>query len=609
MLKKSGFQLKIFLFYSITVLTIIIMLTSSFYYYVYKNIESNSKSYFLQIVEKVSSNIDNLVFNLDVVSTQLIASNDLQEIFGKVERSWSKSSNYFDENPADRKTVQSIFLSISSPKDRVRKISIYNSPTNFISIGNTTDFSKSEIKMNYKKWSGYFNKYSINFKILPSTSDTFSLIRPFTATYSSYNTLGIIVLQQQYSKIEDICNLEDAKNGLKLYIIDDEYNIIYPQQMNSPIESRAYIDSVKNAEPGTIYSVKNPLSNQSEFVSYANIEHYPSWHVVLTQPKALFEKPAYTVLKLILLLCLLFMLITIVIIFISTRSLMRPIRELRESLESVTFENTNISISPTHNEIENLKDAFNEMFKELKESASKTIQSQANELQAHFLALQAQINPHFLYNSIMSISAAGQEAGNEKVQIMCSQLGEMYRYIGSMDNSSITIQDELKYAELYLKFIKWRYEDRLDYSLEIEDRMFDIVVPKLIIQPIIENCFSHGFVKVRPPYEISIKGYCLENAWFIDIIDNGQGFTDAAITEIRSQMKRIDHKILSGKITNELKVGGLALINIYTRLKLLYNDKAVFKIENLYEGGSKITIGGACLSDNHTPFRAGEVIE
>jgi len=128
-------------------------------------------------------------------------------------------------------------------------------------------------------------------------------------------------------------------------------------------------------------------------------------------------------------------------------------------VKSITLEDPNIRLSTSHDEIELLKDAFNDMLARLKLSANELIQAKAGEGRAHFLALQAQINPHFLYNSIMSISAAGQEAGSEKVQIMCAQLGDLLRYVASMNGDRTTIKDELGHVETYLKFVKWRYED------------------------------------------------------------------------------------------------------------------------------------------------------
>jgi len=606
MFRKINLQKKIFLFYSVSVAAIFILLSTFFYSYIFNYKKNDSQSYFIQVVSKVSTNIDNLILDLDTVSTQLIASKDLQTIFQEGSNSTLEGKNYFDLSLADQRAAQSIFLSINSPKDRARIITVANSPTNYVSIGDDNHIHISG--ENYEKWINYFNQSKDFFKVLPPRNDgisnavfsptTFSLIRPLIATYSSCKNIGLIELQQDYSKIENICRLDDDKSGLKLFIIDDEGNIIYPFQRNSNDETEMYFKCIKGAEPGKIFSIINQLSGHKEFICYSNISNY-SWHVILVQPESLFMMPVYQAEGLLLLLCFLFIAVTTVIIFIVSTSLTRPIRDLRESIKSISFENPSISIHTQHDEIMILKDTFNEMLCQLKNSANKIIQSRSSELHAHFLALQAQINPHFLYNSLMSISAAGQEAGSQKVQIMCSQLGDIFRYIASTDDSSITIHDEINHAKTYLKFIKWRYEERLEFSIDIQPNMYDIRVPKLILQPIIENCFSHGFLKIKPPIIINITGSITEDTWIIEVEDNGMGFSEDALNLLTQQIEKIDRNISNGVYKNDFKVGGMALLNIYTRLKLLYSEKTIFHIINLASRGSKVTIGGTVIKSTN----------
>jgi sensor histidine kinase YesM len=120
-------------------------------------------------------------------------------------------------------------------------------------------------------------------------------------------------------------------------------------------------------------------------------------------------------------------------------------------------------------------------------------------------------------------------------------------------------------------------------------------VGKLLLQPIIENCFSHGFDKVRPPYNVRVIGALHDDGWTVDISDNGKGFSGSARENLIRQFARIDENIMAGKLFNEKEVGGMALINIYTRLKLLYKGHALFCIDDIPGGGTKVTVGGAVL--------------
>ena len=604
MFERSNFHTKVFLLYSILAMAIIVLLSAAFYAYIYNTVRSDSRNFFVQVVHNTSLNIDRLITGLDAMSTQLIANRELQEISERIAEEPEDAVNYFEVNLDDKRDLQGIFLSINSPIDKVRKISIVYSPEDVVSVGgNIIEYSDGLPDSIWDEWRTAFRDSRVFYRILPPSSNeddtltspvTFSLIRPLKAVYTNYRTLGFIELQQDYSRIEKICNFSEVGDGYRLYIIDAEENIVYPYKEGSVDDARMYLKAISQVEPGEIFPFENTEEGREEMICYSNIESY-HWHVILVQPKKVFMEPVLEIFRLVLLLGLVFIAISLSVVFVSTRALTKPIRELRESVKSASIENPRIGTSTNHNEVELLKDAFNEMILQLQESANKVVQSRSSELHAHFLALQAQINPHFLYNSIMSISAAGQEAGSRKVQTMCSQLGEHLRYIASTDEPDgqpVTLNEEILHARVYLDFIKWRYEDRLGFKLDIPEDMSTLHVPKLVLQPVIENCISHGFVDVRPPIRISIKGSADHESWRIEVRDNGNGFSNSALDELKNQIASIDSSIAAGRFINDFRFGGMALINIYSRLRLLYGTKAIFSAGNAREGGARVIIGG-----------------
>ncbi|MDC7235117.1 MAG: histidine kinase [Spirochaetales bacterium] len=612
MLNKLHFHTRVFIFYSLLASVIIITLSSAFYLYIFSYVKQDSRQYFIQTVDTVAMNIDRLTEGLDAMSTQLIASEELQSLSRNIKNSIKSNPGYLNTNLEEKRGLQAIFLSINSPVDKVRKISLFFTSRDFVSIGgHIVEYKDGLPEPVYSRWNSFFETQELYFKILPPTEAgedgmfssplTFSLIRPVLDTYSNFKTLGILELQQDYSKIEQICSIYDEKNEYELYIIDGT-DVIYPLNVDENKKLSLYSNYIENHSPREIFAYDNEMTRRKEIICYSTLEH-SSWNVILVQPRSAFMKPIHNILKLVLLLCSLFMILTIIVIFVITRSLTRPIKELRESVKRVSFENPSIDVLSHHDEIEELKDTFNEMILQLQESAHKIIHSRSSELNAHFLALQAQINPHFLYNSIMSISAAGQEDGSRKVQTMCSQLGDLFRYIASTDeyrDIPVTVQDEIIHAENYLDFMKWRYEDRLEFSIDFPESMLMIPVPKLILQPVLENSISHGFKRVRPPIRLSVKGRLNNKRWSIVIADNGGGFDNESLDNLKKQMQMIDKSILDGEFKNDFKIGGMALVNIYSRLKLQYEDNALLHIENPAEGGAQIIIGGA-VQLNHNP--------
>jgi two-component system, sensor histidine kinase YesM len=604
--RNLHFRRKVFVFYSFLVSGILILLCSFFFIFIFNILRGKAEEYFKQVLEKVSSNLDNVVLTLDVVSTQLVASSDLQDAFTKAGEWQNAPENYFDKKLPERKKAMDILIAINSAKDRVKRLSIFNRSGTFVSLGSELeDTERVRQNITQDRWYTGTDTRGTFYKLLPPHLDdwvkggdattVFSLVRPFVATYSSYATLGTIEVQQSYSMLADICRLDDPRGSLKLLVVDKDLNVIYPYGSMTSAQARVYSESAKRASPGQIYPFHNTLSGVSEYACFMKTMSSP-WTVILSQARRDFLGPAYSILIFLFLICVVVILASLLAIFLVTRSLMIPLQELRESVKSITLEDPPINLSSSHNEIELLKDAFNDMLRRLKDSTHQIIQAKASEGHAHFLALQAEINPHFLYNSIMSISAAGQEAGSRKVQIMCAQLSDIFRYIASSNGAKTTMKDELHHAETYLKFIKWRYEELLDFSIDIPDALQGVRVGKLFLQPIIENCFSHGFDKVRPPYRVRVIGSLHGDRWRVEISDNGRGFSESVRENLTRQFAQIDENIRAGKLFNEREVGGMALINISTRLKLLYKEKAEFRIDTLPEGGARVTVGGGLLS-------------
>lgn len=605
MRRKQNFQRRIFSFYSILLSGILTILCTLFFIYIFGILRSSSETYFKQVVGKVTTNLDNMVLTLDVVSTQLIASSDLQNAFIEAGLDRREGGNYFDDHLQEKRKALDILVAINSAKDRVKRLSLFDKTGTFVSLGNEGgDSDRIRRGVSLDLWYSGIDGKSSFYKLLPPHRDDWasdgqaslvvSLVRPFIATYASFETLGAIEIQQSYSRLAEICRIDGVAPNLRLFVIDGGKKVVYPYGGIEAAEAAAFLDGARKENPGSIYSFKNEAAGRVEYASFATAKN-SDWTVIIAQPRSDFMRPAYGILRYLVLIWLAFVLLALLAVFLVTRALTTPIRELRETVKSITLEDPNIRLSTSHDEIELLKDAFNDMLARLKLSANELIQAKAGEGRAHFLALQAQINPHFLYNSIMSISAAGQEAGSEKVQIMCAQLGDLLRYVASMNGDRTTIKDELGHVETYLKFVKWRYEDLLDFSIDVPSEMQSFAIPKLLFQPIIENCFSHGFKRVRPPYAVSIKGSYDGDAWTVDIRDNGQGFNKDALELLDRQFARIEENINAGRMFDETEIGGMALNNIYNRLKLLYKESAFFRIENPAGGGSRVSIGGPVL--------------
>ena len=269
-----------------------------------------------------------------------------------------------------------------------------------------------------------------------------------------------------------------------------------------------------------------------------------------------------------------------------------PIRNLEKTVCSLDLNNLNDLKLPEYRnsirEVSSLYHSFSEMTGKLKNSLQTTIEAQTQAVNARMLALQAQMNPHFLYNTLSSISILAEEGEDEKVIKICDDLSLLLRYISSGTGNMASIEDEIRHTESYMNLIKVKYEERIVFKLEIPDEMKKIKTPKLMLQPLVENSVKYG-LNVTPPWIIEIYGECRKECWRIQVKDNGTGFTEEYLKNFREEIKGISDK---NRPIPELEVNGMGILNLYLRLWLLYGEQMIFEIGNHPEGGAQITIGG-----------------
>ncbi len=210
-------------------------------------------------------------------------------------------------------------------------------------------------------------------------------------------------------------------------------------------------------------------------------------------------------------------------------------------------------------------------------------------MQAEFDALQAQMNPHFLYNVLNVISHRGVLNRDETICEICERLASMLRYSAGISQRLVPIREELDYLNHYLFLLKTRYRDKLVYSLDIADETKDQMIPKIVLQQLVENSITHGFSETSGVMQINVHGFTEGNSWLMEISDNGCGFSEDDINSLNRKMEKIADALNRGQFA--LNVGGMGLLNIYARFVILFGSDVVFRIVNMDSGGAKVIIG------------------
>ncbi|MBD2843642.1 histidine kinase [Paenibacillus sp. IB182496] len=287
-------------------------------------------------------------------------------------------------------------------------------------------------------------------------------------------------------------------------------------------------------------------------------------------------------------------------IYVSAKNLLLPIRKLRNQLLRITYSNMNVKVdSRSHNnELLLLDAAFRELLERLQQSIEREKQAVREEASARSSALQAQIAPHFIHNVLYLISVAAQEGKNTVVSAMCKHLSESLRYIVSSPYQHVSLAQELEHTRHYLSLVQQNYEDDLIWSIEASEAIAHIQLPRLVIQPLVENCIEHAFGHTDPPWRIRVQVKAYTGLWAVEISDNGSGFEPSKIKAILEMIEQ------SGEGARELQggetgIGNMGIVNTVNRLKLMYKNRLFFNIYNnpAHEGGATVQIIASLTKD------------
>ena len=578
MKKPRNYPQKLFLAYSCIYMTALLIffliVLGLFYQQQYKKTQENQS----QIVSKISEQIDVSLQNMDQIANGLLFNNTFLELM--------KNSTTQQRYNEASKQILNTFTALDAPLFSTHRIIAFNDFYYY-------NLSKSGENQSYMKlaianwpWAESLWEHSGKKIFIPPHQDTFddlpcyvySVARPVSVGSVNYGTIEI---QKDYTELEKLCSLNTQYGQIVVYSPDGQ--IIYPLSAGS--ENTGFFNQLFTS----LKSVTETRSSNTVAQTYYEKNHisllyseYSGWITALYCPTAQMVPNTPQWLLTILMLFLLFAISFMVAIHIVTDRMTAPLTHLNEALKEVSLNNLSIELPQQYGivEIENINHSFLVMFEHLKKSIAENIQSRANEERANYLALQSQMNPHTIYNTIGMIESVSYMNGDEEVSRLCICFSHMLRYISDFKQQQYLVRDELKHLENYAVLIQTRYGDRLKITTEAEEELLDQAIPKFTLQPLVENAVKHGFSHTHSHLSIQIVIKRDGCGWYILIRDNGCGMTLERLTEIYEQLSHCDECLSTNQDVLNMRIGNLTLSNIYIRWRIMFGSRLQFTIAN-----------------------------
>ncbi len=392
---------------------------------------------------------------------------------------------------------------------------------------------------------------------------------------------GVLMIDMNFSMIEDLLN--GVRLGRKGYVflLDENNNLVYhhQQQLIYSGVKEEDLEGIDGRNRGSF--VQQDPNGESRVLTVYSARHV-NWKLVGVYYLSDLSAEQRDLTQFILLTVVIGMLIFISVSFYMTDRITKPIAELEDSMRAVEMGdfNTQIDVQGEY-EVVQLARRFNLMTSQIKSLMGQVVEEQEAKRKSELSALQAQINPHFLYNTLDSVIWMAENGKHQEVVKMVTSLARLFRISISRGRNVISVKEELAHAENYLTIQKMRYKDQFEYRFEVDESILNYKTQKLLLQPIIENAIYHGIRQMVDEGEIIIRAYEREDTLYFEVEDNGLGMHDDVRLGILGS---------HGVKADGVRVGGVGVTNVHERIKLMYGEDYGIQIESEIEEGTKITL-------------------
>lgn len=522
------------------------------------NMEAYLNSY-LEEVDSIAKNVNYNYYLQDYLETVIKEEDDYVDSgIGKNMRSYEMSSQAFSDTLLSRADISSIM--IFGKKKMLLNRSMYTYQKVALDYSKLDWYAKAVAKPQDAIITGP-NRHSFF-----DTDDEVISLSKEVQSYENGTFRGVILINLNMNKITEICNSFQEKQENFICIINDKGELVYEQQNG---RERFAFDEKENRQ-----ELNTALGKTKESCFRLNYrgEKYlvtrtdmktTGWTLVSMVPYKSVMAETMAISGVMILAVAITLIVTLLLLNRILTGVVKPLKKLEKYMVQVNPDNMDQRMEIlTDDEIGHLSMKFNQMMDRIRNLKEQVIEEQEDKRKYELQALQAQINPHFLYNTLDSIIWMA-ETNDSNIVAMTEALAKLFRISLNKGNEEISLERELEHVKNYLIIQSMRYADKFTYEISAEPGVERCRTIKLILQPIVENCIYHGIKKKRGTGKITIRAYRREQNLIIEVSDDGCGMPE-----------EICRKILSDEIESEnISGSGIGVKNVNERIQLRFGKK------------------------------------
>lgn len=550
-------------------LTVSVTLAISFIYFQTKGVvEAGNYRYSHEIVAQLTE-FDNEKFKNTINYSQAIFQDStFQTAIGDI--LWNSSYNYAVESS----TLDTLFQNLKLKDSYVDSVLLYTS--NGVFSDNSYQIRPEFQMLSSALYAGFQRNHSIywasggpseifeeNAKVVPIVLNT---------TIDNVGDRAILVVNLKYDALAG--ELEDvgSANNASVFILNTDHSVVAAydrHKVDAILDRKPFLSRLGDAVGG---SFNYAFRGGNLYINYGGIG-INGWTVVMVQPQSEVFKGFAAIQLGMLLIGLVSITLMSILSHFAASTMIRPLTNLNQTIDLVDRGNLNVRFDSAYtDEISRLGNHFNEMldsiqslFLNLEQEQARTQEEQRQKVRAELRALQEQINPHFLYNTLDSIYWKSQIGETAKVGDMIISLSRLLRIGLSKGNDRIPASQEVEHVRNYLFLQKCMYPDKFEYEIRAQGDLSRYNVIKILLQPLVENSLLHGFDHVDYRGRITVEARPVDGALCLTVRDNGCG---------------MDAEAVMRSLREDTPTSGYALKNLYRRIRLSYGDAGGMNIQS-----------------------------